>query len=102
MQRLIAVSPILFDNCNYKPGDELPTYNLDFVEAWIQNEAAVWWDDEQKKQTKKAKPASAPVGLTGDAYPYSGSEQALMGKLPSKEIRGAQPEPSKRRRKSSE
>ncbi len=102
MKRLIAVSPILFNNHNYKPGDELPIYNLDLVAEWVHNGAAVWWDEEQKKQTIKAKSASAPAGLPGDAYPSSGSEQDLTGKVPSGKIRGAKPEPSKKRRKSSE
>ncbi|MFG6383458.1 MAG: hypothetical protein K1V96_04280 [Lachnospiraceae bacterium] len=101
MKYLIAVFPILFESQNYKPGDKLPTHNTGFVEAWIKNGAAVWREDEErKKQVVKAKSITAPVGLLGDAYPSAGLEQDLIGKPSSRKIRGAQPEPSKGRRKS--
>lgn len=102
MKKLIAVCSILFDNRNYEPGDELPTHNTGLVEAWIDNGAAVWKDMEGLgKQVVKAKPVTAPAGCSGDAYPSAGPDQDLVGKPPSRKVRGAQPEPAKGRRKSS-
>lgn len=102
MKRLIAISSILFENRNYEPGDELPTHDAGFVEAWIENRAAVWKDREVPEgQAVKARQATAPAGLPGTAYPSVGPEQDLMGKLPPRRIRGAQPEPKRGRRKSS-
>ncbi len=107
MKHLIAISPILFENTEYKPGDKLPTHNAEFVKLWIENKSAVWRDTEEsaerpKKQGVKAKQMTAPAGLSGDAYPSAGPEQDLVGKPPSRKNRGAQPEPAKGRRKSSE
>lgn len=102
MKQLIAVSSILFENANYEPGDKLPTHNTEFVELWIRNKTAVWKDaEEQKKGRAKARQATAPAGLSGDAYPSAGPEQDLVGKPPSRKTRGAKPEPAKGRRKSS-
>lgn len=101
MKQLIAVSPILFESVNYEPGDELPTHNAGFVEAWIGNGAAIWQDDEEpEKKPVKGKARTAPAGLTGDAYPSAGPEQDLAGKPPSRSARGAPPEQTKGRRKS--
>lgn len=101
MKQLIAISPILFESVNYEPGDELPTYNAGLVEAWIRNGAAIWRDDEEpEKKLVKGKARTVPAGLTGDAYPSAGPEQDLAGKPPSRSARGAQPEPTKGRRKS--
>lgn len=102
MKQLIAVSPILFESHNYKPGDELPTHNAGLVKIWARNGTAVWRDvTESKEQRAKAKQMTAPAGLPGDAYPSAGAEQDLVGKPPSRETRGAQPEPTRGRRKSS-
>lgn len=106
MKQLIAVFPVLFENANYEPGDELPTHNAEFVKLWTGNGTAVWKEtegqaEEPKKRRVKAKQATAPAGLPGDAYPSAGPEQDLVGKPPSKKVRGAQPEPARGRRKSS-
>lgn len=100
MKQLIAVLPILHESVNYKPGDELPTHNAELVKIWIGSGAAIW-KKEEKEKAVKASPASAPPGLAGDAYPSSGPGQDLIGKPPDRKTRGAQPEPSKGRRKSS-
>lgn len=101
MKELIAISPILFENQNYKPGDKLPIHNPEFVSIWLCNSAAIWRDNgEAKKQKVKARPASASAGLFGSAYPSAGPEQDLIGKTPAREIRGARPEPAKGRKKS--
>lgn len=97
MKHLIAVSSILLDNSDYKPGDELPTHNPGLVDAWITNGAAIWKADEEgKKQVVKAKSVTAAAGLTGDACPSAGSDQDLVGKPPSRKRRGAQPEKARR------
>lgn len=101
MKKLIAVSYILFESHNYKPGDELPIHNAGLVNAWIKNGAAIWKDGEIKRRAVKAKAETAQAGLSGAAYPSAGSEQDLVGKPPSRKARGAQPEPSRGRRKSS-
>lgn len=102
MKQLIAVSPILFESVNYEPGDELPTHNTELVELWIGNGTATWKDTEKpKKRRVKAKQVTAPAGLPGNAYPSAGPEQDLVGKLPSRKVRGVPPEPTKGRRKSS-
>lgn len=102
MKQLIAVTPILFENTNFEPGDELPTHNAGLVDIWTGNGAAVWRDTEEpKKRGAKARQTTAPAGLPGDAYPSAGPEQDLVGKPPSRKTRGAQPEPTKGRRKSS-
>lgn len=102
MERLIAISPVLFENRNYEPGDELPTHDAGFVEAWLENGAAVWKDGEAPEgHAVKAKQATAQAGLSGDAYPSAGQGQDLVGKPPARKVRGARPEPEKGRRKSS-
>ncbi len=102
MRRLIAISSILFENRNYEPGDELPTHDAGFVEAWLENRAAVWKDREVPEgQAVKARQATAPAGLSGDAYPSAGQGQDLVGNPPARKARGAQPEPKRGRRKSS-
>ncbi len=60
MKELIAVSPILFENQNYKPGDKLPIHNLEFVSIWLCNGAAIWRDNEETEKEKvKARPEPA-------------------------------------------
>jgi hypothetical protein len=101
MKHLIAISSVLLNNRDYKPGDELPTYDPGLVEAWIVNGAAVWNEDkEEKERTVKAKPATAPAGRAGIACPSAGSDQDLVGKPPSRKRRGAQPEPDGKGKKS--
>ena len=100
MKQLIATYPILFENQQYEFGDELPTHNAEFVAIWIENGTAKWQEEmEEKKNTVKARRITAEVGLTGSAYPSSGMEQDLIGKIPSKQARGVQSEPTTRRRK---
>ena len=102
MEQLIAVFPILLGNRNFEPGDGLPTDDAGLVEAWVRNGAAIWKDTEEPgKGATKAKLATAPAGLPGDAYPSAGPGQDLVGKPPSRRTRGAQPEPARGRRKSS-
>ena len=102
MKQLIAVSPILFESINYKPGDELPAHNAGLVDIWTGNGTAVWKDTEKPEKRKvKARQATATAGLPGDAFPSAGPEQDLAGKPPSRKTRGVQPEPTKGRRKSS-
>lgn len=104
MKHLIAISPILFENTEYKPGDKLPTHNAEFVKLWIENKSAVWRDTEEsaerpKKQGVKAKQMTAPVGLSGDAYPSAGPEQDLVGKPPSRKKQGSSAGTGKRKEK---
>ena len=102
MGRLTAVFPVLFKNHNYEPGDELPADDEGLVKDWICNGTAVWKEDsEPERLAVKAKPATALPGITGDAGPSAGAGQDLAGKVPSRKLRGAQPEPSRGRRKSS-
>ena len=102
MERLIAVFPVLFKNHNYEPGEELPADDKGLVKGWICNGTAIWKEDGgAERQAVKAKLATALPGITGDACPSAGTGQDLAGKPPSRKLRGAQPEPSKRRRKSS-
>lgn len=102
MKRLVAVLPILFGNVNYEPGDELPTHDAGLVEVWENSGAAVWKDaGAVKKQAVKARLATAPAGLPGDAYPSAGPGRDLAGRLLPGKDRGAQPEPRRGRRKSS-
>lgn len=102
MKQLIAISPILFENINYEPGDELPIHNTELITIWVENKAAVWKDiGEPVKKTVKAKSVTAPMGLSGDAYPCAGLNQDLIGKPPERKARGIIPEPCKGRRKSS-
>lgn len=83
MKRLIAVFPILFENRNYKPGDELPTHNNGFVKEWLKNRTAIWQDDEKsRKQSVKAKPVTATSGLSGKSS--FGLGEDLVGKPPSR------------------
>lgn len=40
-----------------------------------------------------------PSGLVGEAYPATGSEPDMIGRVPSARARGAEPEPERRREK---
>ncbi len=77
-QILVATYPILFESHQYKPGDKLPTHNLEMNEAWLEAGTA-FWISEDKKATK-AVPASAQAGLAGTSIPAS--EEALIGRVP--------------------
>lgn len=102
MKRLVAVSSVLLGNICYEPGDGLPANDAGLVEAWTKNGAAAWKDEEElKEHGVKARCAAALAGLIGDAYPSAGPGNDLAGKPPPRSARGAQPEPSKRGRKSS-
>ena len=102
MKQLKAVFPVLFGIHNYKPGDRLPVHDEVFVKEWVRNGTAVWEDDGSKeKKAVKARMAAAMPGITGDAYPSSGTGQDLMGKPPPGKTGGAQTEPYRGRRKSS-
>lgn len=41
-KKLFALYPILFESHQYKIGEQLPTHNMEMVEAWVESEAAVW------------------------------------------------------------
>ncbi|SHM81733.1 hypothetical protein SAMN02746066_03403 [Anaerosporobacter mobilis DSM 15930] len=41
-KKLFALYPILFESHQYKIGEQLPTHNMEMVEAWIEAEAAIW------------------------------------------------------------
>lgn len=90
MQKLIAVRHILYLSKQYKPGDELPQNDAGMKEAWLEAGTAKLEDDEeieiiegeQKKKTK-AKPVTAPAGLTGESVPKT-SKDDLVGKPPKK------------------
>lgn len=41
-KKLYAIYPILFESHQYKVGEQLPTTNMEMVEAWIEAEAAMW------------------------------------------------------------
>lgn len=98
--RLIAIRPVLFESHNYEPGDELPTHDVGMAEAWAANGTAAWKDpDEDRAQSVKARPATAPAGVSGLAYPSAGPGRDLAGKPPSRKARGIVPEPSTGRRK---
>lgn len=102
MKQLTAVFPVLFGNHNYKPGDRLPVHDEVFVNEWLHNGTAVWKDDgSAEKKAVKARMAAAMPGITGNACPSAGMGQDLMGKPPPGKTRGAQPGPSRGRRKSS-
>lgn len=103
-KRLIATTPILYGNQQYRPGEELPITDPGYVSAWIEAGSAVWEDGTgqptKKKQAAKARPAAAPAGATGIAQPATGAEEDLVGKVPRPETRGAVKERAKRPPKS--
>ncbi len=102
MGHLTAVFPVLFENHNYEPGDRLPVCDTGLAREWINNGTAIWEEDNvAEKHAVKARMVSAMPGTTGDAYPSAGKGLDLIGRPPSRETRGAQPEPSKKKGKSS-
>lgn len=97
--KLIATAPILYGNVQYKPGDELPTGDREYTQAWLDNASAVWKDEEaepEKENRKaKAKAVTAKAGQTGIAQPSTGADD-MVGRIPDPEQRGIIKEPSKR------
>ena len=90
MQKLIAVKHILYLSKQYNPGDELPQNNESMKKAWLEAGTAKLDDDEEieiiegkQKKKAKAKPVTAPAGLTGESVPKT-SEDDLVGKPPKK------------------
>lgn len=100
-KRLIAVTPILYSNTQYMPGEELPTTDQAYASAWTSAGSAVWDEgdgDEEKTEEKKvakARPKTAPAGATGIAQPATGAEADLAGRVPSRKARGIVKEKSK-------
>lgn len=41
-KKLYAIYPILFESHQYKIEEQLPTHNIEMVEAWIEAKAAIW------------------------------------------------------------
>jgi len=90
MQKLIAVKHILYLSKQYKPGDELPQNDEGMKTAWLEAGTAKLEDDEEieiiegkQKKKAKAKPVTAPAGLTGESVPKT-SEDDLVGKVSKK------------------
>lgn len=84
MQKLIARAVILYNGKLYDIGDELPTNNPQYVEAWIAAGTAVWKDAEEVTPVPvKAVARTAEPGLPGKAV-ASESEDGddLVGKVP--------------------
>jgi hypothetical protein len=50
MKKLIAKIPILYLTKQYKPGEEIPANDPDMVEAWLENNAASWVEDNPEKE----------------------------------------------------
>lgn len=48
MKRLIAKRHILFDGKQFKLGEELPTYNSEMVERWLECGSAEFEQPEEK------------------------------------------------------
>lgn len=104
---LIALTEILYGNKQYKPGEELPTSDASYVDAWKRSGSAAEMsgdgadeDAGEDKAAAKARPAAAPAGVEGITQPATGSEPDLVGKIPSPKARGVVKEPSKRAPKS--
>lgn len=101
-KRLIASAAILIHNRQYKPGEELPTTDPEYVSAWVEAGSAVWADEDdgsgekttKKKARAKARPKTVPAGVTGIAQPATGAEEDLVGRVPGKKARGVIEEPS--------
>jgi hypothetical protein len=109
VKQLIALTPILYGNRQYEPGEALPTSDSSYAEAWERSGSAVWKnpDDgageettETKKPAAKARRKTAKAGAEGIAQPATGAEADLVGVVPSPKARGVVKEPSKRAPKS--
>lgn len=53
MKKLIALLPILYLSKQYAPGDEIPASNQAMVEAWLENNAAIWEGKTESMETKE-------------------------------------------------
>ncbi len=83
MGKLIATAHILYLSKQYKPGQELPQNNQEMVNLWVEAGTAKYAEEENVKQTAKARSVTAPVGRTGKSIPKT-SEDDLIGKPPRK------------------
>lgn len=84
MQRLMAVTAILYQSKMYMPGEELPVNNETMVNAWLEAGTAVYKDTEDTETiSAKARPVTAVPGLPGLAV-NSESEDGvdLVGRVP--------------------
>lgn len=106
MKRLIALTPVLFGNRQYDPGEALPTTSSGYVAAWVEQGTAKWEDDEaeapEPKNRPKATPLTAEPGAAGIAQPSSGPGTDLVGKVPPPKARGAVKERTRTAPKSKE
>lgn len=50
MRRLICLSPILIGNHQYISGDELPSDDPEYIQAWIRNGAAKWKEENPTRR----------------------------------------------------
>lgn len=84
MQKLIAVTSILYEAKIYAIGAALPTNNAKMVEAWTAAGTAVWKDmDAETTVSVKAKARTAEPGLPGvPVASESESGEDLVGKVP--------------------
>ena len=99
---LIARVNILYENTEYKPGDELPADTpARMADAWIGCRSAEYISEEPAEEPSakpaKARAVTAPAGRSGLAVPSSGPGVDLVGRIPPPELRGAVKEPAKRR-----
>lgn len=84
-KKLIALSRILIDGVQYEIGDELPSIHP-YVDTWLENKSATWQTGESL-QKQKAVLVTAFPGLSGDAFPSSGIEEDLVGRVPDRRFR---------------
>lgn len=49
MDKLVAISPILFEAHLYKIGEELPASNHEMVKLWLDNGMAQWKNEAKEK-----------------------------------------------------
>lgn len=88
-KKLIALSRILIDGVQYEIGDELPSihpYVDTYVDTWIENKSATWQTGESLQKAKAVLVTAFP-GLSGDAFPSSGIEEDLVGRVPNRRFR---------------
>lgn len=84
--KLVAVSPILYQNKQYRIGDILPL-DTDMQELWIDCGSAVLKEEaEIKGKAVKARSVTAQAGLFGTAV-NSESVENLVGRVPDTERR---------------
>lgn len=113
MQKLIATYPILYLSGLYEVGSELPTNDPIMVQAWLDEETAIWkdvMDNEEDSDTKEsaesetgdtkpgddksesetppafATPVTAEVGLAGDST-NAETKDNLVGQVPKAQTR---------------